>query len=470
MSIQAVMSKMSHRHTKGSENSKKDGAELNGEGTTHVWTVGQEFQFYVPWLWQDSLGLTPDKLHPNRQVVRIARPTVFPELIEDLRHAWIQNCVASAVKDLVHDKDHYPTSTEGLLEQVRYKQTEAWRNFNIVQRHCNLPQITVPGYDGVVAVEMTIIIRRISVQKERAGSSHIEWLDLPSPGSCIERIRDQIHIHLTPECSLHTHIRPKTVPEVDLKSLKKLAALLWLAEDRLDKLYHPARDSLTSPLHRSLRRCSNLALDKSPLITGDLGDYATFFHRLNLQSTDLGKLATIWQAKDRHQLRELFRVHRSIGKHDYPAYNFFNLFKTSQKQTIEFRKTEATTEGQVVNSWIEVFVLLAHFSMTCPVETFRRVAENLGRPQGLYSTWQFLADIGCKGPVVDVLNRKSLQQWGVPRDSGARSSSSGPAAPSPNMNSRRRRSSVVSHRVRDAIRENAEKIGATIAEGYSYRG
>lgn len=464
--IKNAVSKISTHHTDGSKSStKEDGAAFNGEDTTHVWTVGEEFQFYVPWLWKESPEPPPEKLHPNRQVVRIPRPTVFPGLTEELRHAWIQNCVTSAVKDLVYDKDHYLTCTETQLEQWRYDQTKAWEHFNIVQRKCNLPKITIPGYDGVFPVEMTIVIRKISIRKDRATSPCVGWLDLPSPGKCIERIKNQVRIHLTPNCSLHTRIWPKTIPEFDLKSFKKLASLLWLAEDRLNKLYHPARSNLDSPFHRSLRRCSNLALDESPLITGGVDDYAAVLGSLDIQTSEKTKLATIWQTVDRHQLRELLRIHPSIGKHDYLAYNFFNLFKASEKQTIEFRKTESTIDGQVIDAWIEVFVLLADFCMTCSIETFQRVMENLGKPQDAYSTWQWLGDIGCKRPVVEVLKHKFLQQW-LSEQPGARSVPR--AANSPNSGSGS--NSAIRPRLRDAIREGAEKFGGKIAEGYSYGG
>ncbi|KAH8763705.1 hypothetical protein F5883DRAFT_618262 [Diaporthe sp. PMI_573] len=465
--IQTALSKLSPHNTGESKKStKEDGAAFAGEDTTHVWTVGEEYQFYVPWLWKQSPEPPPDKMHPNRQVVRIPRPTVFPGLTEELRHAWIQNCVTSAVRDLVYDKDHYLTCTESQVEQWRYDQTEAWKHFSIVQRKCNLPKITIPGYDGVFPVEMTIVIRRVSIRKDRATSSCVEWLDLPSPGKCIERIKNQVRIHLTPECSLHTHIRPKTIPEVDLQSFKKLASFLWLAEDRLNKLYHPARSNLDSSFHRSLRRCSNLALDKSPLVTGDVHTYAAVLGSVDIEPAEKTKLVTIWQAGDRHQLRELLRIHHTIGKHDRPAYNFFNLFKASEKQTIEFRKTESTIDGQVIDAWIEVFVVLAEFCMTCSIETFQSVAESLGKPQDAYSTWQLLGDIGCKRPVVEVLKQKFIQQWlQVPEESGRRSTSRD-AANSTGSNS----NSASRPRLRDAIREGVEKIGGKIAEGYSYGG
>ena len=55
-----------------------------------------------------------------------------------------------------------------------------------------------------------------------------------------------------------------------------------------------------------------------------------------------------------YQLRVLLRVHPSIGKHDYPGYNLSNLLMTSDKQTIEFRKMEATIDALVVDASYQV--------------------------------------------------------------------------------------------------------------------
>ncbi|KAJ0119813.1 hypothetical protein J7T55_014018 [Diaporthe amygdali] len=43
------------------------------------------------------------------------------------------------------------------------------------------------------------------------------------------------------------HIWPQSVLDFDLQSFKKIASLLWLAEERLDKLYHPARNISKNP-------------------------------------------------------------------------------------------------------------------------------------------------------------------------------------------------------------------------------
>lgn len=452
------LSKMFRNDTEESRTStENDDATVNSEEDTPAWTTGQEFQFYVPWLWKGSPEPPPDKLHPNRQVVRIPRPTILPGFTEELRDTWIQHCVTDAVKDLVYDKDHYLTCTERQLEEWHYDRTKAWKRFNIVQSKCDLPAITVAGYDGVLPVEMTIAIKRMSIRREAGSFAHLEWLTFPSPGKCIERIKNQIRIILPPDCSMHIHVRPETMLDFDLQSFKRMASILWLAEERLDKLYHPARSDPDSHLHRSLRRYSNLALEENPFISGCPDDYDSVLGHLNVDAAEKIKLASIWQTADRHQLRELLRIHPSIGKHDYPAYNFFNLFMSSDKQTIEFRKTESTIDAQVIDAWIEVFVLLTNFCMTCSVETFQSLMENLGKPQSAYSTWNMLADIGCKRPIVELLKNKFMQQW-VPEE---------PAASNIATSSS---SSATRRRLRDAIREGAEKVGKKIAEGYSFSG
>lgn len=439
-----------------------DDALCDGEeDTTPVWTTGQEFQFYVPWLWNDSPEPPPDNLHPNREVVRIPRPTDLPGFTEEFREDWIQESIISAVKDLVCDEEHYPTRTERQLKKEDYDQKEAWKHFNIVQNKCDLPEITLPGYDGVLPVEMTIAIKEVSIRRKQS-SACLDWLTLPSPGKCIERIKNQVHIYLTPHCSTHIHIRPQTILQFDLQSFKKLASLLWLAEGRLEKLYHPARSNPDSPFHRLLRRFTNLALDKDPPKTGHPDDYAAVLGPVKFVRAEEDKLVTIWRACDCYELRELLRVHESVGKHDYPAYNFFNLFKVSDKQTIEFRKTESTIDAQVVDAWIEVFLLITDFCMTCSVKEFQRIMENLGKPDNIYNTWQFLRDVGCKSLTVEVLKQKYMQQW-LPEESLSR-----PASRAATSISTISSNSATRLRLRDAIRDGTEKVGGKIAGGYSY--
>lgn len=438
-----------------------------GDGTT-VWTTGQEFQFYVPWVWIENTRSPKDNAYPSRQVVRIPRPTDAVGSTAESREAWIQDHVTRAVKDLVHDEVHHPTRTENELVEEDSDQKAAWRRLNIVQSRCSLPLVTVPdGYDGVLPVEMTIVIKGVFVHRDQASDSvRLEWLNPPSAGSCIERIKNQVRIHLTSECSLHVHVRPQIIRDFDLVAFKKMASLLWLAEGRLDKLYHPGRNSSDSPLHRSLRRASNLALDKSPYITGSLDDYDIILGPVELAGADKDKLVTLWRASGRYQLRELLRIHPSVGKHEYPAYNFFNWFMISDKQTIEFRKAESTVVAQVIDAWVEVFVLLADFCMTSSVKDFQRVMENLGKPESAYGTWNLLGDIGCKNQTVELLRLRFIQQWRpeepVPGP-GVGTTSSKSASTSTSA-------SASKTRLRDTIRDGTENLGGKIAEGYSHGG
>lgn len=451
-----------HGADKSRATAEESDALFNGEeDTTPVWTTGEEFQFYVPWLWNESPEPAPDKLHPNRRVVRIPRPADLSGFMEEFEEAWIEESVTSAVKELVFDKEHCLTRTESELKKERYERTMAWKNFNIVQSKCDLPKVNVPGYDGVFPIEMTIVIKEVSIHRDR-DSSCLEWLNLPSPGNCIERIMKQVFIYLTPDCSMHIHIRPATMLDFDLQSFKKMASLLWFAEERLNKLYHPARNDPNNPCHRSLRFHSNLAMHKDPPILGLLDDHADVLGRLNVEDVEKTKLATIWQASDHYQLRDLLRVHPSIGKHDYPAYNFFNLFMVSEKQTIEFRKTESTTDAQVVDAWIEVFLLLTDFCMTSSIKEFQHIMESLAKSDNLYRTWNFLQDIGCKSPTVDVLKQKFIQQ-SLPKEPVSRPASS-------TATSTTTSSSTFANkpRLRDSIRDGVEIIGGKIAGGYSY--
>ncbi|POS73944.1 hypothetical protein DHEL01_v207664 [Diaporthe helianthi] len=463
--FKTAVSKIYHRGSHESTTAiKEGGTELGGDNSSQaLWTTGQEFQFYVPWLWKDSPEPPPEKLHPNRQIVRIPRLTNLPGFTDEFRDAWIQQCVANAVKYLVYDKQHYPTCTQSELEQRKHDKTEAWKQFNIVQRECNLPKITLPGYDGVLPMEMTIIIKQLSVRQGTASSpSSLEWCNLPTPGKCIERIKNQVKIYLTRECSIHIHIRPVNMLAFDLVTFKKMASLLWLAEDRLDQLYHPARCRPNSPSHHSLRNHSNLALDNSPLLSNSVDDHAAVLGFLNPYSAEKKSLTTIWQTINHHQLRELLLAHPSIGQHEFLAYNFFNIHMNSEKQTIEFRKTESTRDGQVIDAWIEVFVLLAYFCTISSTQSFQRVMEDLVKPQDEYSTWKLLGDIGCNRLTVDVLRQKSMDQW-LPLDPAARWAPR--EADSPTT---ARRKLAPRPRLLDAVRRGTKKFGGMIARGSSY--
>lgn len=442
--IKAAVSKMSPHGEKKSN--KKDGPLASDEDNAPGWNTGQEFQFYVPWLWKDSPEPPPDKLHPKRQVVRIARPKKLPGFTEEFHEAYIRHCVSCAVKDLVYDMQFHLTCTEDQVKLWNLPQIKAWERFNIVQNTCDLPEVTIPGFDGVLPIEMTMAIKQVSIHREQA--SNLSWVKLPSPGQCIERVKNHVLIHVTPACSIHVHIKPENALLFDMQAFKKLASILWLAEERLDKLYQPARNTSENPSHHSIRHSSNLALEEDLLVTGSLGDLANFLGIVDLSGAEMEKLSMIWKASDRYELRELLRVHPSVGKHGYLAYNFFNLFLTSQKATIEFRKIESTTDARIIDAWIECFLLLTDFSANCSMKTFQNMIERLGKPQIIYNTREFLRDIGCKNAAIGVLKQKYIQQ-------------SPPEEPSPApSNARPRR--------RDAVRERAEKTAEKIFGGYSY--
>ncbi|KAL1865330.1 hypothetical protein Daus18300_007220 [Diaporthe australafricana] len=424
----------------------------SNEKTETVWTTGQEFQFYVPWLWEDSADPPAEKLHPTRQVVRIAWPKDTLGFTEEFMEAYIRHCVSFAVKDLVDDMGMYFTCTEDQLKTCQWDQPTAWRRCNIVQNSCDLPAIAMSGYDGVIPIEMTMVTKKVFIHHDQESGPTLDWARLPTPGNCIERIKDKVCIHLTPGCSIHIHIRPETLPHFDLESFKKMASLLWLAEERLDELYHPIRAASESPLYRTLRQFSNLALETNSLAPGLAINHDDILGSLNLAVADRNKLSIIWGTSSCYELRELLRVHPSVGKHDSPAYNFFNLFFTSAKQTIEFRKMESTTDAGVVNAWIEVFLLLADFSVTSTTTQFQTILESLSKANQEYNTWKFLRDVGCNRGAIEILKRKYLQE--LPSETPRLAPVDATAQPSR----------------RDAIRSGMTKFAAKLAESYSNTG
>ncbi|KAI3391974.1 hypothetical protein diail_6380 [Diaporthe ilicicola] len=457
-SIKATAAKLSlHGARKPKALDKGDGTQSNDEDTQPVWTTGQEFQFYVPWLWMDSPEPPPDKLHPTRQVVRIAAPRELPGFTVDSMEYYIRHCVSIAVRDLLHDTEMHFTCTEDQSKQGPWNQVMVWYRANVLQNNCDLPAITLPGFDGVLPIEMTMAIKKVSIRRIQGSESTLEWTSLPSPGSCVERVKEKVLIHLTPECSIHIHIRPeKPLLEFNLQAFKKTASILWLAEERLDKLYHPMRITSKTHLHCSLRQYSNLALENTkPLAPGLLNSYGTIWGPMNLAVDEKSKLSVIWQAVDHHELRELLRVHASHGKHGCPAYNFSNLFMVSPKKTIEFRKMESTTDAQVIDAWIESFLLLVNFSMTSTYKEFSYIMESLGKHMQQYNTWHFLQDIGCKRVTIEILRQKYVRQ--LPSEEQAPR-----LAPDATTTGRPRR--------RDVFLNHVAKATEKLAGSYSYSG
>lgn len=431
---------------------KKGNASSSDEKTETVWTTGQEFQFYVPWLWKDRADPPADKSHPTRQVVRIARPKVTPGFTDEFVESYIRHCVSIAVRDLVDDMGMYFTCTEDQLKNCQWDQATAWKRCHIIQNSCDIPGIKMSGYDGVLPMEMTIIIKEATIRREQASGATLHWARLPSPGKYIERVKDKIRIHLTPECSIHVHTGPETLPHFDLESFKKMASLLWLAEERLDKLYHPMRATCDSPLFRPLRQFSNLALETDPLALGLAINQDAILGSLSLDVADRNKLSIIWGTNSCYQLRELLRVHPSLGKHDSPAYSFFNLFFTSPKQTIEFRKMESTADADVIDAWVTAFLLLTDFSVTSTIPGFQSILENLGKSHQEYNTWKFLQDIGCSHGTIEILKQKYLHQ--LPSEAPRLAPVDTAAQP----------------RRRDAIRSQVTKLAERFAESYSNSG
>ena len=246
-------------------------------------------------------------------------------------------------------------------------------------------------------------------------SNNFQWPS--SIGDVVRLIRQSCRVRTNNSCALHIHVglmssetqgnesldKPGLYLREKLVTLKKLATLLWLAEDRIMSLCHPLRWDIKEGWSSSLRRSPylNTILHKMPALSQNHSqEYAVWLGKVfesaaseSGYSDVVPKMSLIWNAKNWHQLAGFLKSPMTHGK------LIFDFSQLSRIGTVEFRPMEASFDEALLKHWTAVctrLVMYANQQATGPnAQRYQNTIVNLLQNESEYSIWDLLEEIGC---------------------------------------------------------------------------
>lgn len=243
-------------------------------------------------------------------------------------------------------------------------------------------------------------------------SGDIQWPS--SIGDVTRLIRQSCRVRTNNTCALHIHVGLRSLesqghqePELHLcqklVTLKKLATLLWLAEDRIMTLCHPLRRKPDGGWNASLRRSVSLEdiVYNAPLfISKNNEEYAAWLGpafesagAASQHSHVIAKMSAIWTAKTWYQMASLLKHPEIRGK------LVFDFSQLSRIGTVEFRPMEASFDEALMKHWTAIctrIVMYANLDASNDnIQRYQSTIVNLLKDESNYSVWDFLEDIGC---------------------------------------------------------------------------
>lgn len=268
-------------------------------------------------------------------------------------------------------------------------------------------------------------------------------------GQIARLIRCFIRCRINDTCGLHVHVGLEDTLPSKLHGLKKLATVLWLADDLLENLYHPCRREENRPLNfycRSMKHCSALATSR----LGDIQDpddefYKAYLQDIFQQDQSLAlKMSYIWGAKSTEDLIKLLRP--ASGILERLSYNFQSL---SQGGTIEFRAMESTMNEELLKHWPYLCRMLLFIAKRSPnadvggggkteSDCYRNLIQELVERPADLDVWKFLKMIYVDQRTIEFFKKKhewdaeswdQLKAHGSPRQLHQTTFSYRPSAP-----------------------------------------
>ncbi|TPX07254.1 uncharacterized protein E0L32_010848 [Thyridium curvatum] len=228
-------------------------------------------------------------------------------------------------------------------------------------------------------------------------------------------------------CALHVHVGVSGEEGWDMLTLKKLASLLWLAEDRLARLCHPDRSDNVYCL--SLAKTSMLAVytiePGDPEDTTEINTWLAplFGEAASAHAETQQRLTKLWSAKQRLILATMLRETCAGSL----RYNFKNLVTQVlgeseapngplDKRTVEFRMMDMTFNGKLVHAYTACCIRLVHCAKDLGIGEYQVLARELLKPETEYTIWQLLAGIGLDKQHIDELEKWAANGYEDPLD------------------------------------------------------
>lgn len=191
-------------------------------------------------------------------------------------------------------------------------------------------------------------------------------------------------------CDVHVHVGRADGRHFALPTLKRLATLLWLAEDVLRSVRDPASPNFHNVYTwgAEVRKHSRLAAvlerqdaDRGPAppldSAGGGGDLATAAAAAAaVDPAEYRAISMIWEAGSHLELGRLLsgstRQYRRLG------FNFSSLGEEDERarkgpKTVEFRVLEGTLRDEVVLPWTRICCTLVEIAIGDPQDRFRDV-------------------------------------------------------------------------------------------------
>ncbi|KAI1086987.1 putative amidoligase enzyme-domain-containing protein [Rostrohypoxylon terebratum] len=209
----------------------------------------------------------------------------------------------------------------------------------------------------------------------------------------------QLRVHLNQTTSLHVHVGLGDEP-FSLLTIKKVIALILVADAMLLGLHHPAR--LDSPYCKLVSRCSSLGRWTSPLSQAQkesmrkpiTASMARFIPDITATTDQV--------LQETESLEELARV---MNDPDYYGYfrgtvSFARFLPEDgiggNTQTIEFRQMEGCLDPDHIIHWAKVCMAIVDFARLAEPEKYKDLMEKLMVEEIPFSVFDLLLYLGLE--------------------------------------------------------------------------
>ncbi|KAH8194271.1 hypothetical protein TruAng_011559 [Truncatella angustata] len=214
----------------------------------------------------------------------------------------------------------------------------------------------------------------------------------------------ECRVHLNSSAGVHVHVGHGD-DGFSLKTLKRVATIMWLMDSRLLYLHHPSRrDNANCELLSKISKLSHTQEGKPAADPG--GRY----HRIMDENvpTDIwpalhAKLQQIWFASDIEQIAHLMSDRtppdsmRAISR---GTVGFRRLISTGRNRvninTVEFRQMAGSLEPDHIIQWVKVCLAIVDFARHSENDSFKSVVRSASMQpeENTYFALDFLNDIG----------------------------------------------------------------------------
>ncbi|ORY68482.1 uncharacterized protein BCR38DRAFT_304936, partial [Pseudomassariella vexata] len=383
--------------------------------TAQYIAIAAELKFLVPLLPRNARSL---KHHasPPLEVVDFIKDA---ESLDDRDRLKLWHHVWRKIANLITEIPGQNAISSSDVKRLRSQEREFWATHWIVKKANSAePDNSHPPNLLWVPVEIN--------------SPKLSWKDrntLPAIQAVLEALRKRYHIVLNHTCEVHVHVGRLDGQPFSLPSLKRIAALLWLAEPALRLVKDPRSPNYehvytwSSPARqhsRLARELDNTNCAPVPclrdLLEEDGLDPAVARYLSSSGEVQCSKhkqaLRLIWACPSHLKLGRLMsgegKAYRRLG-FNFSAFGEEDERARTNPRTVECRFLEGTMADDVVLAWIRIFGAMVEVALDAngggDASTERRFARTVLRlvdeneaatPMGEESFGELMQDLGVE--------------------------------------------------------------------------